>query len=300
MRDLRQLRSFRSTALAGSVRGAAERLAMAPSAVSQQIRALEEELRLELFTRDRRRLVLTPTGRELLVDVERVFESLGDLDDRVTELRDSRSRRLVIGYFSSAGARWIADLVAYLEHAHADLSVRLQLTDGGIVEHGVDLQLVVTGDEDPPVPPSMSSELLLVDPYVAAVPRDHPIARGPAATLAALRDLPWIDNDDLAVSDGRCRQVFIDACRIAGVDVSFRHEAHDYRTALDMVDRGLGATVLPRLGLTETGDGTAVLDIEEPPLTRRIHAVWCEDGPRTDAVLDALQALRSLVGEERG
>src|SRR5699024_11774359 len=182
----------------------------------------------------------------------------------------------------------------------ADLSVRLQLTDGGIVEHGVDLQLVVTGDEDPPVPPSMSSELLLVYPYVAAVPRDHPIARGPAATLAALRDLPWIDNDDLAVSDGRCRQVFIDACRIAGVDVSFRHEAHDYRTALDMVDRGLGATVLPRPGLTETGDGTAVLDIEEPPLTRRIHAVWCEDGPRTDAVLDALQALRSLVGEERG
>lgn len=299
MRDLRQLQAFRSTALAGSVRGAAERLATAPSAISQQIRALEAELGLELFTRDRRRLVLTPTGRELLVDVERVFATLADLEDRATELRDSRFRRLVIGYFSSAGARWIADLVAYLEHAHEDLSVRLQLTDGGIVEHGVDLQLVVTGDEDPPVPPSMGSELLLVDPYVAAVPRDHPIADSPSVTLTALRDLPWIDNDDLAASDGRCRQVFIDACRASGVDLSFRHQAHDFRTALDMVDRGLGATVLPRLGLADTGDGTAVLNIVDPPMTRRIHAVWCEDGPRTDAILDALRALKSLVDDDR-
>ncbi|SMY12661.1 DNA-binding transcriptional regulator, LysR family [Brevibacterium jeotgali] len=297
MRDLRQLQSFRSTALAGSVRGAAEHLATAPSAVSHQIRALEAELGLELFTRDRRRLVLTPTGRELLVDVERVFESLGDLEDRATELRDSRARRLVIGYFSSAGARWIADLVAYLENAHSDMSVRLRLTDGGIVEHGVDLQLVVSGDEELPLPPSMGSELLLVDPYVAAVPRDHPIANSSTVSLAALRDLPWIDNDDLAASNGRCRQVFIDACRTSGVDLSFRHQAHDYRTALDMVDRGLGATVLPKLGLTDPGDGTAVLDIVDPPMTRRIHAVWCTDGPRTDAVLDALRALKSVVGE---
>ena len=110
MRDLKQLQSFRSTALAGSVRGAAERLATAPSAISHQIRALEAELGLELFTRDRRRLVLTPIGRELLIDVERVFESLGELEDRATELRDSRVRRLVIGYFSSAGARWMATL----------------------------------------------------------------------------------------------------------------------------------------------------------------------------------------------
>lgn len=300
MRDLRQLQSFRSTALAGSVRGAGERLGTAPSAISHQVRSLEHDLGLELFSREGRRLVLTPVGREVLTETEKVFDALGSLEDRATELRAERSERLVVGYFSSAGSRWIADLVAYLEFSHPSLSVRLELTDGGIVENGQDLQLVVTGGEDPDVPASMASELLLVDPYVAAVPRRHALASRESVTLDELTALPWIDNDDLAASDGRCRQVFIDACRVSGVDLAFRHQAHDYRTALDMVDRGLGATILPRLGLAGVGENTAVMPIAEHALERRIHLAWCLEAPNGEAVTDARRALRDLVAEDAG
>lgn len=298
MRDLKQLQHFRSTALAGSVRRAAERLGTAPSAVSQKVRALESELGLELFTRTGRRLTPTPSGRELLAEVEKVFDAVARLEDRATELRAERVERLVIGYFSSAGARWIADLVAYLEFTHPTLSVRLELTDGGIVENGQDLQLLVTGDEDLEVPTSMDSEQLLVDPYVAAVPRGHALAERDSVTLVELTALPWIDNDDLASSDGRCRQVFLEGCRAAGVDLAFRHQAHDYRTALDMVDRGLGATVLPRLGLVEPGENTVVLEVESPALARRIHVAWCLEAPNAEAVADARRALRDLVAED--
>lgn len=297
MRDLRQLQSFRSTALAGSVRGAAERLGIAPSAISHQIRMLEADLHLELFVRERRRLSLSPVGHELLTDVEKVFASLGELEDRADQLRQERSQRLVVSYFSSAGARWIADLVAYLEFTHTGLTVRLELTDGEISEQGADLQLVVSGNEPLTVPASMDSELLLVDPYVAAVPCGHDLAARESVTLEALRELPWIDNDDMAVSNGRCRQVFIDACRVSGVDLTFRHQAHDYRTALDMVDRGLGATILPNLGLMDVGENTAVLRIEDPPVQRRIHLVWCVDGPHADTISDARRALRDLVAD---
>lgn len=297
MRDLRHLQSFRSTALIGSVRGAADRLGVAPSAISHQIRTLENDLGLELFTRQRRKLSLTPTGRALLADVEKVFASLGELEDRATQLRQERAERLVIGYFSSAGARWIPDLVAYLEFTHTSLSVRLELTDGDISEHGVDLQLVVATSEPLAVPASMESELLLVDPYVAAVPRGHPLARRETVTLEELRALPWIDNDDMTASSGRCRQVFLDACRVSGVDLTFRHQAHDYRTALDMVDRGLGTTILPSLGLLGAGGSTAVLRIVDPSLERHIHIVWCVEGPHADAISDARRALRDLVAD---
>lgn len=297
MRDLRQLQCFRSVALIGSVRGGAERLGAAPSAVSQQIRALEKELGLDLFSREGRRLTLTAVGREMLVEAERVFEALGALEDRAGELREQRSQRLVIGYFSSAGARWIADLVAYLEFSHPDLSVRLELTDGGLVEDGPDLQLLVTGDDDLALPDQMGSELLLDDPYVAAVPRGHALAEREEVTLAELTVLPWIDNDDLT-SDGRCRQVFVDGCRAAGVDVAFRHQAHDYRTALEMVDRGLGATVLPRLGLVGAGEDTAVLRIVDPPLMRRIHLARRLSTSHPVAIDDARRALQDLVAQD--
>ncbi|MGP9536518.1 LysR family transcriptional regulator [Brachybacterium sp. AOP43-C2-M15] len=299
MRDLRQLQCFRSTALVGSVRGGAGRLGTAPSAVSQQIRSLEADLGLELFSRDGRRLSLTAVGRELLVEVEGVFEALGELEDRAAELREKRSERLVIGYFSSAGARWIADLVAYLEFTHPGLSVRLELTDGGLVEDGQDLQLLVTGDEELGTPVGMGSEQLLVDPYVAAVPRGHALAAREAVSLAELAVLPWIDNDDLASSDGRCRQIFVDGCRTAGVDLAFRHQAHDHRTALEMVDRGLGATVLPRLGLSGVGASTVVLPVIDPPLARRIHLAWHRVTPHGAVIEDARRALRDLVDQER-
>lgn len=299
MHDLRQLQAFRSTAIAGSVRGAGQRLGTAPSAVSAHLRSLERELGLELFTRSGRRLALSPVGQELLVDVERIFDSVGAFEDRATELRAQRSQRLVIGYFSSAGARWIADLVAYLEFSHPQLSVRLELTAGGIVEDGQDLQLVVSGTEELQVPASMAAEELLVDPYVAAIPRGHALAERDSVTLRELTALPWIDNDDLAATEGRCRQVFLDACRGAGVDLAFRHEAHDYRTALEMVDRGLGATVLPRLGLAGVGENTAVVRLHDPQPVRRIHLVWCRDAPNADAVGDARRALRDLVADGR-
>lgn len=300
MRDLKQLQYFRSTALAGSVRGAGARLGTAPSSISQQVRSLEHDLGLELFTRVGRRLELTTVGKELLVEVEKVFEALGSLEDLAEDLRAERSERLVIGYFSSAGSRWIADLVAYLEFVHPTLSVRLELTAGGVVENGQDLQLVVSGEQDLEVPASLGSELLLVDPFLAAVPRGHPLAERGSVTLEDLTALPWIDNDDFSTSDGRCRQIFLDACRVSGLDMTFRHQAHDYRTALEMVDRGLGATILPRLGLVGVGEGTAVLSIVEPRIERWVHVVWRRETPIAEAVADGRRALRDLVAEDSG
>lgn len=299
MHEIRGLRAFRSTALTGSVRSAAERLGLAPSAVSQQVRALEEQLGLALFARSGRSLALTPDGEDMLREAERVFDALGSFEDRALALRARRSERFSVAYFSSAGVPWIADLVAFLEFQHPGLSVRLELTEGEIAEGGADLQLVVAGEEELVVPATMRSERLLVEPFVAAIPARHPLAGAPSVTLRELTDLPWIDNDDLAVGGCRCRQIVVDACRSAGVDLAFRHQAHDYRTALEMVDRGLGATVLPRLGAVGVGPSTAILPISDHGLRRSIHVAWRLDGTPNPVIRDdALRALHDLVAEE--
>lgn len=300
MIDLRSLQCFRSTALTGSVRGAADALGMAPSAVSQHVRALERSLGIELFVRRGRRLRLSPEGRRLLGEAEAVFTALGALEDRAADLRSARSRRLTIGYISSAGTPWMADLVAYLENRHPDLSVRLELTEGDVDDDGPDLQLVVSGEHGLTLPGGMESELLVVDPYVAAVPREHPLAAAPAVRVTELAAVPWIDNDDTGPGSGRCRQVFVDACRTAGVEPVFRHEAHDYRTALEMADRGLGATILPRLAAGAAGPGLVLVPFVDPGLRRVIHLVWRGQGPDGRVIADARRALHELVAQGQG
>ncbi len=292
MRDLRQLQSFRSTALCGSVRAAAERLGYTPSAVSAQIRALERDIGFDLFVRGGRRLIVSEAGSELVAAIDEVFGAVAVLDERIADLAAARLGCLTIGYFSSAGARWLPDLVAYLENTHPASGVRLELTDGHVKPAGFEVQLVVTAERELATPSGMSSRILLADDYVAAVPTGHECTRLSAVSLAQLRALPWIDNE---LRDSSCRQMLIDACRSAGVEPVFRHQAHDYATALDMVDRGLGATVLPRLGLRGTREHVSVIEILTPRPVRFIHVVYVNNGPLAAMAADAVRALGDLI-----
>lgn len=66
---------------------------------------------------------------------------------------------------------------------------------------------------------------------------------------------------------------------------------------MTMTRSGRGATILPRLGLSDPGDGTAVADSVDPPMPRRIHAVWCEtasDGSLRSLPPDEVVEVRRL------
>ena len=291
MHDLTQLQSFRSVVLSGSVRAAADRLAFTPSAVSHHIKSLERETGLQLFHRIGRRIEVSEAGRMLLAEVDEVFRALGGLDERIADLAAGRHQQMTIGYFGSAGAQWLPDLVAYLENAHPQTAVRLTLTEGDFVPGEADLHLVVTGSPDSAWGAAWSSELLLADPYCVAVPHGHRFAGRLSVSLAELAEEPWIDSE---FRDGACRQVLVDACAAAGVEARYRHQAQDYAIALAMVDRGLGVTILPQLGLGAAQGDFEVLAIADPP-ARYVHAVTSAQSRHSGLVDDAVRALRELA-----
>ena len=102
MFDVQRLRVFRAVVASGSVQAAAEHLGYTPSAVSQQIAALQRETGLVLFEKAGRGITPTATARVLAAESEELMDSVNRLGAVVNHLREGRSGSLTIGAFSSA------------------------------------------------------------------------------------------------------------------------------------------------------------------------------------------------------
>ena len=93
---LRVLRAFCLAARHSSFKAAADRLALTPSAVSHQVKELEEQLGVTLFERRTRSVVLTPLGRQLLDDLEPALLALGNAIDRTRNSANTRRQLRVV------------------------------------------------------------------------------------------------------------------------------------------------------------------------------------------------------------
>lgn len=95
--EIRQLKSFVGIAETGGFSEASKLLYLTQSAISQQIKALEEELGTRLFVRQAHRVVLTDSGRELLPLARRVLEGVTQCYDRINDLRGLLCGELSVG-----------------------------------------------------------------------------------------------------------------------------------------------------------------------------------------------------------
>jgi LysR family glycine cleavage system transcriptional activator len=124
---LNALRSFEAAARQLSFTRAAQELHVTQTAVSHQMRLLEEHLGVRLFLRLPRRLVLTSEGRAYARELGRVFERIGD----ATAALQSRPGREVLAVTSlpSLAARWLVPRVGGFLDAHPQIDLRLVATE---------------------------------------------------------------------------------------------------------------------------------------------------------------------------
>lgn len=129
--SLNGLRAFEAAARHLSFTRAAEELNVTQTAISHQIKRLEDELGLQLFIRRNRRLLLSEAGQDYLPAVRTAFEGLHDATARV--YRRDESGTLVVATMASFAMKWLVPRLAGFEQAHPDISVRIttsnRLTD---------------------------------------------------------------------------------------------------------------------------------------------------------------------------
>lgn len=280
MLDPHRLRVFRAVVGSGSVQAAADNLGLTSSAVSQHLSALARETGLVLFQRQGRGITPTPAGLGLAAQSEEAMSQWGRLDSVVTDLREGRSGRLVVGYFASAGSAWMPNLVKRLTFEQPDLTVDLVLTEIGNRNLTPDVD-IVTDLPDGPERPGYRHVPLASDPYVAVVPRDHELAARRSVSLAELRSETWVSND-LTGNPGH--KILVQACAAAGFTPRFTVQAQDHYSAIQFVAAEVGISVMPRLAARALPPEVTRLRITDPTPVREISALVRETGrPNTAA-----------------
>jgi LysR family glycine cleavage system transcriptional activator len=133
--SLSALRAFEAAARHESAKQAALELSVTPTAISHQIRGLEESLGIALFLRKPRQLELTAQGRELQQVLESAFD---DISSAVERLSAAPSRRpITLSTTPAVAARWLLSWVCLLRASHPDIDLRIHATHEAVALDGV-------------------------------------------------------------------------------------------------------------------------------------------------------------------
>ena len=298
MLDVRRLRLLRELAHRGTIAAVAEALAYTPSAVSQQLSALEREAGLPLLERSGRRVVLTPAGRNLVRHAETVLEQLERAAAELASARQGLAGPLRIGTFPSAGRTIIPAALIALARQHPGLEPMISEIDPADVADALragDLEVALIHEYDfaaaGPEPGLATAALCTEAMYLASPAPEDPSA-GPEAADAAVigrwRDGPWIT----ASPGTMCQQMTVRACQAAGFTPRTRHRVDDFSTMLTLVAAGQGVALLPQLGLADLPPGVVLTRLR---LSRRTKIAYRSGAGRHPAVAAITTALRSAV-----
>lgn len=289
MLDVRRLRTLREVALFGTIRAAAESLSFSPSAVSQQLSALERELGYELLERRGRSVHLTPAGRVLVDRAETILAQLADAEAEAQAASGSGEAPVRVAAFASAAATIVADA------AGAGLDVHIVETDPrlGLARlRAGEVDVAILWEYDfVPLRVSGAVELvpLLDDPIDVVLPRSHPAASAVALALSELADEPWINS----TTASSCHPFLQRACLAAGFEPRVAAETTDHRTLHHLVASGVGLALIPLLSQLDLPASLVARPIRTSPPRRRIHAAYRSASaadPRVRLVLERLEA----------
>ena len=294
MLDPTQLRTLRAVVAQGSFAGAAAELRYTPSAVSQQIAALERSTGIALFERGPKFVAPTPAALALAERAGELLTELDSVERGAAALARGEAGVLRIGSFPTAGARILPAALADLTRKRPD--VELHLDEGeldtllpAVADGGIDLALAYRYDL---VPTSWAASLvehpLLDDPLQVLLPRRHPAAPGPVR-LAGLRDERWVA--PLAGTPGAVNLERLCAGARFTPNVAFR--SNDYAVVQGLVAAGLGVAIVPSLAVNARG-----LALSGRPPRRRIVALH-RRGNANPLLAPALAALRRAVSARR-
>jgi DNA-binding transcriptional LysR family regulator len=298
MIDSRRLRFLLEVERTGSLGAAADALGYTPSAVSQQMRALEREAGAALIDRRGRGIVLTEAGRAMARHARRVVDALSAAETEVQAIAGLRAGVLRFGWFSTAGATLAPRAIALFRSLHPVIELVLEEADPDdcvrrLRDGGLDLALVYEFPGDEPLSADLRLEPLLEDRLRIALPPGHRLAGRRRIALAELAGDSWIQG----VRHGSTVDVLPAACQAAGFTPRIALQTDDPTAWQGLVAAGVGISVIPELALPTAREDIVVRRLDAPALVRKV-SVARPPGEHTSPAADAMGAALRKVAEE--
>ena len=289
---LRQLRVFQSVAATRNFSRTGEAIGLTQPAVSRAIAELERELGLRLLDRTTREVELTEAGRSLSARLDRALDELDATLADVAGLADADGGKVRVASSPTLSAYLMPDCIAAC--AHAAPRVRFLLLDR-IQQHV--LQSVRDGEVDfgvvvePPSTADLACEVILHDPFVLVTPSAHRLARAASVRWKALDGAALVLLD---ASSGSRRYVD-EALGRHGAACKVEQELSHPTTVFQMVEAGIGLTVMPRLAVPPGGLHALAVRPLLPRLERTVMLVRRRDRALSPVAARVWQVVSTTV-----
>jgi DNA-binding transcriptional LysR family regulator len=269
--ELRHLRYFVAVAEELHFSRGAARVHVAQPALSRQIRALEAEMGLRLFERDRRRVALTAGGAAFLEEARSV---LRDVDRAVdTALRAARGEHgmLRIGYVPAVVYTGLPEIVRAFRKRLPGVDVRFQEMSPALQVEVLLAERVDVGFVRGPVhEPALAVTTVLEESLVAALPSGHRLGGHARLRLAMLASEPFV-LQARSRGPGSHDQILA-ICRSAGFSPRVVQEGSNI-DVLSLVASGAGVAIVPTSLRVIRRAGIVFRPLRERPLTQ-LNMVW--------------------------
>lgn len=229
---LTALRAFEAAARLGSFKSAAAELAVTPTAVSHQIRQLEDDLSHPLFTRHTRKVVLTDAGERLAQVVSQAF---GSVATELETFKSGKRQRIDLALGPIIASRWLTPRLSAFWRDHPAIDLRLHHSPL-VVDPDNDVDLAIAWGTGPW--PGFQVDPLLTIHVTPVVSPQLLDARGPLATTEDLANFPVIHQ-----RDGHDWAAWLEDETFAGLGIEDAMTIEDANVALQAAISGQGVAL---------------------------------------------------------
>jgi DNA-binding transcriptional LysR family regulator len=293
MIDARRLRVLREVAQQRTLSAAADALHLTPSAVSQQLAALEREIGQPVVERNGRGVRLTGAAELLVGHANIVLAQLEAAAADVAAYSEGVVGTVRIAGFATGLAELVAPAAVALRASHPRLALIAAEQEApecfvALARGDVDIAISMASRQAPAAEDArFHRRPLTTDTLDAVLPSGHPLAAEQELELAALAGETFVGPPD----GSSCHDVTITGCAAAGFAPAFTHRTLDFHTTMALVAAGLGVALVPRLGQAVVPPGAVVRPLRAPAPARHVFAATRAGAERRPAVAAVLEAL---------
>lgn len=258
---------FCKVAELGSFTRAAESCGYSQSAISQNIKALEQETGVSLLSRRKDGVQLTADGRDFFPYLQAVWQAEQALERRRQETMGLKNSVIRIGTFTSVSRNLLPPKMKAFKARYPDVRFVLRQGEYTSIPQWIRQGEIDFGFVNQDAVDSMDIRLLYEDHMLAVLPQGHPLEQKPVIPLKELSREPLI------LLDEGDHSVLLDAFRQAGQTPNIAYEVYDDYSILSMVRQGLGISVLYEKVVSGFESGLSLRPILEAP-RRRVALAW--------------------------
>lgn len=258
---------FCKVAELGSFTRAAESCGYSQSAISQNIKALEQETGVSLLSRRKDGVQLTADGRDFFPYLQAVWQAEQALERRRQETMGLKNSVIRIGTFTSVSRNLLPPKMKAFKARYPDVRFVLRQGEYTSIPQWIRQGEIDFGFVNQDAVDSMDTRLLYEDHMLAVLPQGHPLEQKPVIPLKEL------SRESLILLDEGDHSVLLDAFRQAGQTPNIAYEVYDDYSILSMVRQGLGISVLYEKVVSGFESGLSLRPILEAP-RRRVALAW--------------------------